>query len=189
MLGMLELLGERLAALEEEYFEKPVRILVLRDRRITLPSGALELRKGEEIDVPRRVALALVDEGVAEIRDQGLSLEELARIHFTETNTRSPLEIPRLPRDFYMQAREYLERLDERLSAKVDPEAYEERRKAERFIYEIVAHRLGLILRLLQGGRKPGEIADRLLPEEQALYEALQEVLNEWRGRVVGYLG
>ncbi len=186
---MSELLAEKLAALEEEYYERPVRVLVLRDKRIVLPSGTVELRRGEETDIPRRAALALAAEDVVEIREQVLGIEDLARIHFAETATRSPLEISRLPRGFYMQTREYLESLRKRLEKGLDPSIYEEKKKAEQFIYEIVSHRLSLILRLLQSGRKLAEVADRLQPEEQALYEALQGVVEEWWKRVVGYLG
>ncbi len=184
---MLELLHHRLSALEEEYLEKPVRVLVLRDHTLTLPGGSVELRKGTEMEIPRRAARLLQARGVVEVRDEGLKLEDIARIHFSEMETRSPAEIARLPPDFYMRAKEYMALVEERLRS-LDPQAFEEKKRAELFLSEIISHRLSLILRLLQSGVKLAKVMDKLTPEEQVLYEALSTLLEEWRKRVAGYL-
>ncbi len=170
-----------LELLRARYELKPVRVMVVKDvGKLVIDGVELELRKGTEVEVPRWVARILASQGYVEILESPLTLDDIARVHFMVTETRSLVDTPSLPEDFYQRAREYFDRLEELLRRNPSAQLLEEKEKAELYFEEILSRRFWTILQLLRATGARAEVYERLSPEEKILHDTLQEVIEEW---------
>jgi DNA replication factor GINS len=171
--------GLRLARLA--YESSTVRVMVLKDAgRVVVGDSTYELRKGTELELPRWLAKLLAEEGVVELLETPLSLNDIARAHFSATSASTVAELEQLPRDFYQQVAEYIRNLDTRVRREFDPALLEERHKASQYVKDIASKRVGILLRALRSPTAIGELRDKLTPEEQVLFNTLSLVLETW---------
>ncbi len=165
------------------YYEvKPTRVMVVKDfGRITVDGFTMELQKGTEIELPRWVARILSEDGIAEIVETGIGIEDIARIHFTVVSAKNPAELEPLPKDFYKQVIEYLDGLEKRIRAEFNPALLEEKQRILIYLAEILNKRLTLILTALRSPTAIAELSTKLSDEERILLEILHKVLETWR--------
>ncbi len=181
--GQLEL---RLKLSRLEYEVKPVRVMVVRDAGKMLIDGLeLELRKGTEVEVPRWLARVLANKGVVELVESRIGLEDIARVHFSVYNARTPSETPELPTDFYWQVHDYIAELTERVRRELNPVLLDEKQKAVMFTAEIAGKRVTQILQVLRSTAAMVELSAKLSPEERALLDTMRELLEKWMKTIV----
>lgn len=167
------------------YEASTVRVMVLRDQgRIVAGGSSYELRKGTEIEMPRWLARILAAEGVVELVETPLTLEDIARTHFGTMTAKTVGELEQLPREFYQQVAEYVRVLDERVRREFNAVLLEEKQKATMYASEIAGKRLSMILQALRTMTALGELHAKLTVEEEVLLDTLTEAINEWRRRV-----
>lgn len=180
---------ELLELIELSYKLKPVRVMVVKDYGSLEIDGVMyELRRGTEVEIPRWIAEVLEEIGVVEILETGLSLEDIARIHFSTHSVKSMRELERLPENFYIQAKEYLKELETRIRRELNPMLLEEKQKAELYLVEIVNRRLNMIIQVLRSPASLAEIYEKFSEEEKLLADALRGLIEEWRKKVFGKL-
>ncbi|MCE4614338.1 MAG: DNA replication complex GINS family protein [Desulfurococcales archaeon] len=179
---------DRLKLLEGDYELEPVRVLVLREAEIPAPSGVTVVQRGEELDLPRWQARKLRDSGIVEIKEAEIGSEEIARVHFTEVNSRGAIQLAQLPPRFYLKVREYIENLNRAIKENPSPSLFNDRANTEKLLADIVDRRLNKIVRLVVAGGDDS-VLDKMTPEEKILYKTLLETLKTWREGIIGYLG
>jgi DNA replication factor GINS len=169
-----------------EYMLRPVRLAVTRDYGVLHVDGmTVELHKGIEIEVPYWLAKAIESMGVGKLTETPLTLEDIARIHYTILSARTPSELEPLPQYFYQEAREYLDTLDERIRRELNPTLLEEKQKALQYLVEIVEKRLTMIIHSLRSPTSIAELYSKLTPEEQAMLKMMQQLLETWRRSIL----
>lgn len=172
----------QLKKLAIEYRLRPIRVMVVKDYgTITVDGVEYTLSKGAEIEVPRWLADVLEEMGVANPVERGLDIEDITRVHFSTLNARTPAELEPLPRDFYLEALRYIERLSARVKKEFDASLLEEQQKAMRYLLEIIDRRLTLILQSIRSPTSIAEISSKLSPEELVLLNSLRESLETWQ--------
>ncbi len=178
--------GLRLARLA--YEASTTRVMVVRDAgRLVVGGAVYELRKGTEVELPRWLARLLAEEGVVEPLEQPITLNDIARAHFSAASARTVSELEQLPRDFYQQVSEYVRELDARVRREFDPALLDERSKAAQYTREILSKRVGMILLSLRSPTAMGELYSKLTLEEQVLLDVLTRALERWM-KVMGEL-
>ncbi len=178
----MDKIGLQLRKLAIEYRLRPIRVMVVKDYgRITIDGAEYTLNKGAEIEVPRWLADILEEMGVANPVERGLDIEDITRVHFSTLNARTPAELEPLPRDFYMEALRYIERLSVRIKREFNASLLEEQQKAVRYLLEIIDRRLTLILQSIRSPASIAEISSKLSPEELVLLNSLKESLEIWQ--------
>lgn len=179
--------SELLELIELSYKLKPVRVMVVKDYGSLEIDGVMyELRRGTEVEIPRWIAEVLEETGVVEILETGLSLEDIARMHFSTHSVKSVRELERLPENFYIQAKEYLRELDARIRRELNPMLLEEKQKAELYLVEIINRRLSMIIQVLRSPASLAEVYEKFSEEEKLLADALRSLIEEWRKKVFG---
>ena len=179
--------SELLELIELSYKLERVRVMVVKDYGSLEIDGAVyELRRGTEIELPRWIAEVLEEAGIVEVLETGLSLEDIARIHFSTHSVKSMRELERLPENFYIQAKEYLRELEARIRRELNTTLLEEKQKAELYLVEIINRRLGMILQVLRSPASLAEIYEKFAEEEKLLADALRGLIEEWREKVFG---
>ena len=171
---------------ELEYMVRPVRVAITRDHGVVHVDGIeVELRKGIEIEVPYWIAKALEEDGIGHLTESPLTLEDLARIHYTMLSARTPAEVEALPQYFYQEVKEYLRRIDEKIRRELNPSLLEEKQKAQQYLMEIVDKRLTLIIQSLRSPTTIAELTSKLTPEEQAIARIMLKLIETWRKNIL----
>jgi len=171
---------------ELEYMVRPVRVAITRDHGVGHVDGIeVELRKGIEIEVPYWIAKALEEDGIGHLTESPLTLEDLARIHYTMLSARTPAEVEALPQYFYQEVKEYLRRIDEKIRRELNPSLLEEKQKAQQYLMEIVDKRLTLIIQSLRSPTTIAELTSKLTPEEQAIARIMLKLIETWRKNIL----
>ncbi len=187
--GIAEKLSLLLALLDKEYLAKPVRVAVVKDKgRIHVDGVELELRKGIELELPRWLAMVLSDKGIVQSLEQPITINDIARMHFSVVSAHTPAELDPIPQYFYKQVREYYHSLDKRIRESFDASLLEEKNKAATYIAGIVSKRVTLLLHILRSPSTLTEIYPRLAPEEKVLLDALKDILEKWKHEVSGFI-
>jgi DNA replication factor GINS len=169
-----------------EYLLRPIRLAVTKDYGVLKVDGlTIELHKGIEIEVPYWLAKAIESLDVGKLTETPITLEDIARIHYTTLSARTPAELEPLPPYFYQEARDYLEALDERIRKELNPSLLEEKQKALQYLIEIVEKRLTMIIHSLRSPTSVAELYSKLTPEEQAILKSLQQLLETWRANIL----
>ncbi|ALL01681.1 GINS complex protein [Pyrodictium delaneyi] len=167
---------------EMEYKLRPVRVMIVRDDKpLTLDGQRIELQKGIEIEVPYWLARALTHEGIAEVTESPINIEDIARVHFSVLSARTPAELEPLPQNFYQDVKEFIRSLEDRVRRELNPILLEEKQKALQYLLEIVDKRLLIMLQSLRSPTSMAEISSKLAPEESALLDTLYKTIELWR--------
>ncbi len=171
-----------LRIIEEEYMLKPVRIMVVKDYgNVHIDGTEYPLHKGVELEVPLWLAELLVSQGVANVVETPLSIEDIARVHFTTVSARTPAELEPLPRNFYQEAKRFIKQLDEEIRREFNAALLEEKQKAIQYLLEIIDRRLTLIMQSIRSPTTVAEISSKLSQEESALLEEIRDDVEKWK--------
>ncbi len=176
-------LSYRFRLLRLDYEFRDVRVLFLRDvDGLPLPGGRVNVRKGDEIDVPRWQARLLESMGLVEVRDKGVDIDYINMQHFKEKKTPAANQIQALPQDFYQLVRDYIAKLNEAIRREPGSMLIRDREAAEKNTIDLAEARLSKIVRLALTGAS--EYKDRLTPEERLIFDYIQRLIEDWRSYV-----
>jgi len=172
----------KLNLIKYKFKTKNVRIMVLRDNgNIRIDGEEITLQKGVEIEVPFWLAKILAEKGAANIIETNMSIEDIARIHFTVISARTPADLEPLPRSFYLEAARYIEQLEDTIRREFRAELLEEKQKAVQYLLEIIDKRLLLLLQSMRSPTTLAEISSKLSEEEAVLIEELRSDIETWK--------
>ncbi len=178
----------RLRLVAYDYLVEPVRVLALKDiGPLPLPQGAVNVRRGDELDVPRWQARELERLGLVEVRARGLDIDTVNMYHYKEKRGQAANQLQSIPQDFYMAARELIERLDEMIRESPSTMLIRDREVVEKNLLDIAETRLVKLLRLAASGGE--EFRERMTPEESIAFDAIRAVVDVFRDYVRGLAG
>lgn len=178
----------RLRLVWYDYLTEPVRIIALKDiGPLPLPQGMMNVRRGDELEVPRWQARELERMGLAEIRDRGLDIDAINMYHYGEKRGRAANQLQGLPRDFYLAARDLIERLDSMIKESPSTMLIRDREVVEKNLIDLAETRLAKILRLASSGGE--EFKERMTPEESIAYDSIRSIVEVFRDYVRGLVG
>ena len=159
----------------------PVSVAVLRDiGRIYYDGKHESFSRGEEAVLPLWIAEALPDD--LELREPMIRDHDIANYSISEESSR-PSDLVPLKRTFYYEATKLIMKLrsstDSKELAKAD--------RVEADLMALIKRRLNKIMRLAFLGAEIEDIANKLTPEEVALFLELKDSIEAWeRGVIVG---
>lgn len=169
-----------LSILYREYEEEHIRTIIIEDLgKIFLPEGVVELVKGSEYSMPRWIARELKQRNLVEIKDEGISLEKLAKIAYSEQSTTRKLSFEKLPPYFYHLVKDEVTRLYHVLEEEKKPVILSDISRYEQFLSEIGRIRVRKLISLLLI-KPPQDLLNKLSEEELLLYRILKDVLTTW---------
>ncbi len=177
-----------LATIEDidfHFTNSPVKIVILRDapELSKFHEKGESFKAGQETEVAYWVAKSLVQAGIAKFRDEdSLTLQSLSKIHWRETIP-SSRQIPQLPADFYFHLRRFLADLNSQ--SRKEPTRLKDYEKAETLSHDIVNVRIKKIVSLAAAPTPSEEVINGLTLEERALYRKLNDVVNEWKDKIL----
>ncbi len=179
-------LSIELEILEFEYLLRPVRTMILKDAGVLEIDGQkIELQKGVETELPYWLAKQLAVEELAKLIETPITLEDIARLHFSVVSAKTPSDLEPLPQYFYQEAKTVIRDLEERARRELNPALFEESQKMTQYLVDIVDKRLTMILQSLRSPTSIAELSSRLAPEETLLLTYFSQVLREWKNKIL----
>ncbi|MFZ8793602.1 MAG: hypothetical protein ACO2O2_06945 [Acidilobaceae archaeon] len=177
------MIGERFKLVRLDYEFRRVRVLFVKDHpSLPTPTGFVDVKRGDELELPRWHARLLKELGYVEIRDGHVDLDYINVHHFKERRSSGGGRLTQVPQDFYMRAFELIERLNKLIREAPSQAILRDREVAERNLLDIAEARLAKILKLTYSGGE--EFRDKMTPEERIVYNHVLEVLESWRNYV-----
>jgi len=172
--------GDRLKMIMIDYELRLVKVVFLKNvRALPTPSGRIDVKRGDEVEIPRWQARILEQAGVAEIREKELDIDGINMYHYKEKRKTAPNQLSQLPQDFYLKARDLVARLNELIRENPSHMLLRDREIVEKNLVELAETRLAKIVRLaLTGGE---EFRDRMTPEESMIYDEVSDIAKAWR--------
>ncbi|MCD6324549.1 MAG: DNA replication complex GINS family protein [Desulfurococcales archaeon] len=162
----------------------PVRVAVLKSLGKVKVEGRWEaFEKGDEASLPLWLSEELRKLGYVDPREQELTDSDVGKYLMVEKGLKSN-EFASLRERFYLEARELLKELRE--GAPKRSEDVLRAIKLEGNLSDLQRIRTRKIVQIAFLGGKVEEFADKLLPEERALFTLIREMLSEWSAEVLG---
>ena len=174
---------------EFEFKNAKVRVQAACDlQALELPGLTIgPFSKGERYTLPLWVAVELARRGVVKLIEPAeLSVDELIKVHSRETRLSRGLSTE-LPSDFYPRLRRLLAKLRE--EAVRDPSRLQELGRIQHMARDIVDVRLKKIVSLASSVARSPLTRKYLTPEEELLFDAIGDLTDAWREKVVGNAG
>ena len=158
-----------------------VSVAVLRDVGRVYYEGKHEsFTRGEEAVLPLWIAEALPEH--LELREPMIRDHDIANYSISEESSR-PSDLVPLKRTFYYEAA----KLIMKLRSSGDPKDLAKADRVEADLVALMKRRLNKIMRLAFLGAEVEDIADKLTPEEVALFLELKDGIEAWeRGVTLG---
>ncbi len=172
--------------LERDFMEDEVRVEVVGEApRVFTTEGFIELVRGAEYVLPRRIAYDLAEKGVVKVKDDELSLEDLSGIVYNEEATMNRQQLVKLQPFIYSLILKKIRNLEEMLRKNPSLELYDEYRKFTDLYNTLMRIRTRKIMNLLFMIEVPQELVEKMSEEEKILYGLMRSALKEWR-RILG---
>lgn len=141
------------------------------------------LAEGQELDTRYWIAAHLVEAGLASFRDdEGMTFNDLYKIHWKETKLQLGRRISDLSEYFYPRLRRYLQQLKEKASQ--DATWANEYTNALRLARDVTNCRLKKIVSLSASAAQAEDLLQNLSPEERLLYDRLHALVAAWRSKI-----
>ncbi len=163
----------------------PTKVAVFRDLgSVSFGEGYEILSRGAEASLPFWLAGYLSREGLVEVKEGSVSVQDVAMALINERGGGDYEFTPLKPR-FYLEVKSLLSRMREASTS--DPEAALSLVKLESNFDDLIQYRLRKIMRvaLLSKEGELEELTEKILPEERALLRLLKSLVSGWRGIVV----
>jgi hypothetical protein len=180
--------GPSIEDIEREFENSKVKVVVVRDSH-ELDFGDRKIgpfKNGEEIEVSEWIAEILVDQSIAEFRDQDiLDLATLSKIHWKETIPTSR-QLPHLNPNFYCELRRLIKRLSK--DSKIDATKLKNYEKAVSLSKDIINCRLRKIASLAASPGTAHDVIQGMAREEKTLYKTLSSILADWNKRLMSVI-
>jgi len=182
--------GAKLKMIMIDYELRLVKVVFLKNvRGLPTPAGRLDVKRGDELELPRWQARLLEARGLAEIKERELDINGINMYHYKEKRKTAPNNLSQLPQDFYLKARDLVARLNETIRENPSNMLLRDREIVEKNLLELADTRLAKIVRLaLTGGE---ELRDRMTPEEAMIYDEVSDIVKAWRNYIksIFYVG
>ncbi|MFP3269061.1 MAG: hypothetical protein GU347_03100 [Desulfurococcales archaeon] len=175
---------EEMALLKEAFERSAVKVIItVENASIKLPNGGIaNVKKGDEIEVPRWMANLLDEKGIAKRKWNEVQLQELSKIDYKTRTVKSPREVESLPSNFYWIWTEYLEHLEKVIKSTPDPNYIYERKRVSEFLNRIMSRRIAILIdAILTSGVEMPSLLSKVTPEELVLLEKFQGDFKEWK--------
>ncbi len=170
---------ERLELIRLDYEVKRVRVIFLKDYAgLPTPSGTLDVKRGDEIELPRWQARLLKGLGFVEVKESPIDVDYINTVHFRERR-RVGDQINPIPQDFYLRSSEFIEKLDRLIREAPSGTLLRDREVAEKNLLDIGETRLSKILRLAYSLAE--NVRDKMSPEEAIVYNHMVKAVEAWR--------
>ena len=140
------------------------------------------LSEGETVDLPRWVADELIGQGMAESAESPFENEVFSAL--SREKMMGPLQLSKLPPDFYVWMRRRLATLSAALAE--GKARKEELERLRAVCYDLVGIRLSKLLSLSSSSAPASTLADKLTPEESAFFAISQSLSKEWKAGLLG---
>ncbi|MCE4598825.1 MAG: DNA replication complex GINS family protein [Desulfurococcales archaeon] len=177
-------LRKRIELIKLDYELTGVRVVFLRSfRKLPTPGGVINARKGDELELPRWQARLLEAEGIVDVREQDMDIDYVNTYHFREKKRVAANQLSQMPRDFYLKAKELVDRLNKLIRESPSHMLLRDREIVEKNLIELAESRLVKIMRLAQTGGGE-ELRDRMTPEEVLVYDSLKNIVESWRSYI-----
>lgn len=166
-----------------EFENMPVRLVATRKIPRIETAGLVinEVDAGRDFTVSLWIAWELLEAGLAQFANEGVSGEEWTQIHYRERF--QPLGKPSsLPDGFYAKVYLTFKRDEKRASG--DQSRIENLERMRGRFRDILESRIGKVVRLASAEASAQTRA--LQPEEAALYRDLHEAVSSWRKEMRG---
>ncbi len=171
--------------IERDFMEQEVKTEIIGDTPPVLTvEGYIELKRGAEYMLPRRIAYDLARKGIARIKDEEITMEYLSKIVYNEESSKNRIQLYRVQPYLYSLARKTIEDLRKRLESEGRIELYEEYRDILELYSSLISLRLGKIINMLRLPIVPQELLDKMTEEEKMLFSILRTTLKEWEKRI-----
>jgi len=176
-------LASKLKLLKLDYNVRRVRVIFLRDYpKLPTPSGLIDARRGDEVELPRWQARILKDQGYVDFREQQVDIDYVNRYHFKERKSSGASQLIGIPQDFYFKAGELVGKLNIVIRENPSHALLRDREITEKNIIDIAEARLSKILRLVYSESR--DIVEKVTPEEFALFNYMLNAVEQWRSYI-----
>ncbi|MEM1873859.1 MAG: GINS complex subunit Sld5 [Acidilobaceae archaeon] len=164
-----------------------MRVVFLKDYpQLPTPMGVVSVKRGDELELPRWQARILKNMGFAEIRDSEVDLNTINTFHFRERRN-PPGELVAFQQDFYLRAREFIEKIDRIIRENPSHMLLRDRDSAEKNLVDIAETRLLKLLKLAYS--QDAGVKTRITVEELVLYDYLLRAVSSWRSYIKKIVG
>ncbi len=180
--GFVKLLMKTLFEfLTRDFMEQEVKVEIIGESEPVLTlEGYIELNKGAEYMLPRRIAYELESKGIARVKDDHLSIKDLSKIVYNEEATKHKIQLYKLKPYLYSLVKNTLQNMREKLRKGSSVELYDEYKKLTDLYSTLIMLRKRKIINLLNLPAIPQELIDKMSEEEKILFSILRSTLNEW---------
>ncbi len=168
--------------LERDFMEDEVRVEVIGEApRVFTTEGFIELIRGAEYVLPRRIAYQLAEKGLVRIKDDDITLEDLSGIVYNEEATLSRQQLVKLKPFIYSLILMKLHNMEEELRTKPSLELYDEYRKFTDLYSTLMRIRIRKLMNLLNMIEIPQDLVEKMSEEEKILFGLMRSALKEWK--------
>ncbi|MGC9071415.1 MAG: GINS complex subunit Sld5 [Acidilobus sp.] len=180
-------LADRMKLVEIDSLLRPVKVMIVKDYNLVLAEGRLSAKKGDEVEVPRWLAQALLVKGIARPKEE-VDVNYINSYHYKERRSSTTSQLTQLPPDFYIAVGEYIRGLEEQIKAQPSHMLINDRDVSEKNLLELSQLRLNKIMRLAQTDAG-NEAVPSMTPEEALLYSTIKETIESWRKYIQDLVG
>jgi DNA replication factor GINS len=176
------LIRQLLEFIERDFMEEEVRVEVIGEApTIFTTEGVIELTRGAEYMIPRRIAYDLASKGIVRIKNDALELEDLSKLVYLEEATSAKPKLAKAKPFMYNLVLHRLHTLEDELRKKASIELFDEYRKMTDLYSNLLRIRVRKIISLLNMREVPQDLVDTMSMEEKVLFGALWSSLKEWK--------
>jgi hypothetical protein len=139
------------------------------------------MNAGDSAELPRWIAEVFSDLGVCEIQEESFSSEVFRAVN--REKIIGETQIAELRQDFYLKIRRHLAYSKVIINTK--PAMISEIERTKTLIYDLVSLRLRKILLIASSPAPPGDMKEKLTPEEYQIFDSIYSLLQSWRNIVL----
>ncbi len=140
------------------------------------------MNQGDVVELPRWVGEILTALGMAESQEESFATEVFKAVNREKMAGEN--QIAALRSDFYLKVRRHVAFSTEMSSLK--PSMASELDRTRTLIYDLVALRLRKILLISSALSPPGDMREKLTPEEYQIFDTIYGLLQSWRAAIMG---
>ncbi len=171
--------------LYRDYMEQEIRVEIISDApRIFTTEGFIELVKGAEYILPRRIAYELAAKGIVKIKDEELTLESLSKIVYNEEATQHKPQLSKISPFIYFIILRRLGEIEKKLRSEGSLELFEEYRNITDLYTTLMKIRVRKLLSILQMIEVPQDTIEKMSEEEKILFGLMRSTLKEWKKKL-----
>jgi len=176
------LVSKALEYIQRDFEEDEVRVEVIGEpTKVFTVEGFIDLVRGAEYNLPRRIAYELEKKGIVKIKsDDKISLETLSRLVYNEESTIQKTQLVKTKPFFYSIIRKTINDLKEKLRHESSIELLEEYRNFLDLLHTAARIRTRKMLNALLLTEIPPDLIEKMSEEEKLLFVMLFDALKSW---------